>query len=120
MSIMDNPSKVTQESWKFKMVERKSLDSTYDALSPGASEAESDSTDQTLSELDYIEDEGLSTSESDSQDDSSSDFDSKESQVSSSRMRELSFTMSGSSSMSKTLYDSNNQNFIGRNRDIKI
>lgn len=120
MSIMDNPSKVTQESWKFKMAERKSLDSTYDASSPGASEAESDSTDQTISELDYIEDEGLSTSESDSQDDSSSDFDSKESQVSSSRMRELSFTMSGSSSMSKTLYDSNNQNFIGRNRDVKI
>lgn len=121
MSIMDNPSKVTQESWKFKMVERKSLESTNDALSSGASEAESDSTDQALSELDdYIEDEGLSTSESDSQDDSLSNFDPKESEVSSSRIRELSFTMSGSSSMSKTLHDSNNQNFIGRNRDVKI
>lgn len=121
MSIMDNPSKVTQESRKLKMVERKSRESTYDAFPPGASEAVSDSTDQALSELeDDNEDVGLSTSESDSQDDSLSDFDSKERQVSSSRMRELSSTMSGSSSMSKTLYDSNDQNFIGLNRDFKI
>ena len=40
-------------------------------------EAESDSTDQSLSELgDDIEDEGLSASESDSQDGSLSDFNS--------------------------------------------
>lgn len=46
-------------------------------FSPGATEAESDSTDQSLSELrDDIEDEGLSASESDSQDGSSSDFNS--------------------------------------------
>lgn len=79
----------------------KSVESTYDSFSPGATEAESDSTDQSLSELrDDIEDEGLSASESDSQDGSLSDFDPKESQVSSHRMRSLSFTMSGSSSIS--------------------
>lgn len=100
MSILDKPTKVNQESRKLNMLERKSKDST----------------DQELSELE----DDLSTSESDSVDESLSDFDSEEYQVSTSRTPNSSSAISGSSSISETLYDSNDQNFIERKMDIKI
>ncbi|KAK2644948.1 hypothetical protein Ddye_020143 [Dipteronia dyeriana] len=69
ISILEGPTKVTRESRKLNMLERKSRDSPSGGFSPGVLETEGDSTAQELlSELeDDIEDEGLSSiSESDS------------------------------------------------------
>ncbi|TXG71635.1 hypothetical protein EZV62_000214 [Acer yangbiense] len=84
ISILEGPTKVTQESRKLNMLERKSRDSPSRGFSPGVLGTQSDSTSQELlSELeDDIEDEGLSsTSESDS------DYEDSEAGSSSTRKR---------------------------------
>ncbi|KAL5733974.1 hypothetical protein ACOSP7_031835 [Xanthoceras sorbifolium] len=120
ISILDGPTKGTQESRKLNMLERKSRDSPSSGFSPGGLETETDSTDQELSEVeDDIEDEGLSISESDSEDDILSDFDHGESEASSSSTQASFSMISGSSSTPGNVYDCDDQNFLEQ-KHIKV
>ncbi|GAV92329.1 CRS1_YhbY domain-containing protein [Cephalotus follicularis] len=98
-STADGPTNDTQESSKLKMPGNESNNLTINDFSPCISATEVDSTDQELSGMEANdEDEDLSENESDSEDENLSDFDNEESQGSSSRKKEGSFTVLGSSS----------------------